>query len=173
MIDKLEVGVKYKLIDRDGFFKSNVDNQKLFNKYKDKDGCLVVVRVNSDGSRGYGEEGDTLIFSKELVFFEVYQSPTSTGELEYRVIRKATKHQVCDWRKGEKLYEDEYGTLVRNDKRTRFYTDIVEWREVEALEKPEPNLMEVFMDNLKGMSKEELSDLMIKIVDLTQLNKGN
>lgn len=165
MIDKLEVGVKYKLIDRDGFFKSNVDNQKLFEKYKDNDGCLVVIRVNSDGSRGYSDEGDTLIFSKELVFFEVHQSPTTTGELEYRVIRKASKHQVCDWRKGVKLYEDEVGTLVRNDKRTKFYTDIVEWREV--VEPVAPTVSVDYMSELDKLSKLELQELLIRLRDMT------
>lgn len=167
MIDKLEVGVGYKLIDKDGFLKSHPTNSYILQNYF-KGGILTVSYVDELGSGIHGN-GTKLIFKSEYRYFKPVE--INSAKMEYRVIRKASKHQVCDWRKGEKLYEDEYGTLVRNERRTKFYTDIVEWREVEVLDKTEPNLMEVFMDNIKGMSKAELSDLMIKIVDLTQINK--
>jgi hypothetical protein len=171
MIDKLEVGIKYKLIDEDGFFKSNSRNQEIFNEYKDKNGCLFISKVSDDGRDGYSDVGDIIIISEELVFFEVYQSPTITGESEYRVIRKATNHQVCDWRKGNKLYEDEFGTLVRNDKRTKFYTDIVEWRE--AVIPVAPTVIVDLVSQLDTLSKPELEDLLIRLLDMTTATINN
>ena len=128
MIDKLEVGVKYKLVDEIGYTASNPANRGYVTAYLSECGCFILDYIDRDGDGvicgvvviglGIGE-GD---------FFTKYDEKIYT---EYRVIRKASGQQVCDWRKGEKLYEDEYGTLVRDKKRTNFYTDIVEWREME------------------------------------------
>lgn len=128
MIDKLEAGVKYKLVDKRGYKSANIGNSYYVNNYLTECGCFILDYVDSSGDGLIC--GDTVIGLGvgEGEFFTKYDEKIYN---EYRVIRKANKHQVCDWRKGEKLYEDEYGTLVRNDKRTKFYTDIVEWREVE------------------------------------------
>lgn len=136
MIDKLEVGVKYKLVDKDGYIGADSRNERYINDYLTKDGCFTLDCIDCDGDGLIDDKIIIGLYNNELKFFDIYKG---TSYSEYRVIRKTSKHQVCDWRKGEKLYEDEYGTLVRNEKRTKFYTDTVEWREVEALEKPEPN----------------------------------
>lgn len=77
---------------------------------------------------------------------------------EFRVIRRNSKHQVCSWREGVKLYEDSVGTLVRTDKKTKFYTDIVEWRDG----KKAVTLTEI-MDYVKEMDCSNNS--LLKLID--------
>lgn len=160
MIDKLEVGVKYKLINKDDYLASSSLNRGYLCNYLTECGCLVLDYIDKDGNglisgyvvigMGIGEGG----------FFSEYNEDVDTEVcMEYRVIRKATKHQVCDWRKGVKLYEDGLGTLVRNDKRTKFYTDIVEWREV-----VEP--VSIKSDNVDTFSKEDVLGLILRIQNL-------
>ncbi|QYW06089.1 hypothetical protein KASIA_p045 [Shewanella phage vB_SspS_KASIA] len=169
MIDKLEVGVGYKLIDSDGYLKAHPTNRYILHTYFKGD-ILSVASVDEFGC-GIHSNGTTLICKDEYKFFEPVE--TNSEKMEYRVIRKATKHQVCDWRKGVKLYEDELGTLVRNDKRTKFYTDIVEWREV--VNPVAPTVSVDYMSELGKLSKLELQELLIRLRDMTTKaikNKG-
>lgn len=161
MIDKLEVGVGYKLIDKDGFLKSHPTNSYILQNYFKGD-ILTVSYVDELGSGIHGN-GTKLIFKSEYRYFKPVE--INSAKMEYRVIRKASKHQVCDWRKGVKLYEDELGTLVRNDKRTKFYTDIVEWREM--VEPVAPTVSVDLVSQLGTLSKPELQDLLIRLLDMT------
>lgn len=160
MIDKLEVGVKYKLINKDDYLASSHGNRGYLCNYLTECGCLVLDYIDKDGDGLIS--GDVVIGMGigEGEFFAEYNEDVDTEVcMEYRVIRKASKHQVCDWRKGVRLYEDEFGTLVRNDKRTKFYTDIVEWREV-----VEP--VSIKSDNVDTFSKEDVLGLILRIQNL-------
>lgn len=166
MIDKLEVGVKYKLINKDDYLASSHGNRGYLCNYLTECGCLVLDYIDKDGDGLIS--GDVVIGMGigEGEFFAEYNEDVDTEVcMEYRVIRKASKHQVCDWRKGVRLYEDEFGTLVRNDKRTKFYTDIVEWREV--VEPAVPTVSVDLVSQLGTLSKEELQDLLIRLLDMT------
>lgn len=168
MIDKLEVGVKYKLEDVSGYINSHHINEKMINRFLTDEGCFILDTVEHNGNGNI--DGYTVIGKKngEFRFFSKYEYPLET---EYRVIRKASKNQVCGWRKGVKLYEDGVGTLVRNDKRTKFYTDIVEWREVEKV-----TTLEDVVDYLKGMdssaSQASIDGLITKVLEYKKNEKG-
>jgi hypothetical protein len=160
MIDKLEVGVKYKLVDKAGYVNNRRRNAEFMEKFLTNSGCFTFDYINESGS---GFINDHLVIDatdNEHLFLA-----KDGVDMEYRVIRKASKHQVCDWRKGVKLYEDGVGTLVRNDKRTKFYTDIVEWREV--VEPVTPTVVVDYMSELDKLSKLELQELLIRLRDMT------
>lgn len=164
MIDKLEAGVKYKLVDKEGYINKHTQNREFVEEFLTTDGCFQIEYV---GEYGNGMIGDDVVIWKakgEYRFFDKFEETNTHTEMEYRVIRKYSKHQVCGWRKGVKLYEDEFGTLVRNDKRTKFYTDTIEWRE---LVKPAaPTAIVDLVSQLGTLSKPELQDLLIRLLDV-------
>ena len=167
MIDKLEVGVKYKLIDKAGYLDNSSSNKELVDKYLTEDGCFIMNSIDPDGD---GRILGVIIISNNMGEYRFFRKVEDV-EREYRVIRKDSKHQVCDWRKGIKLYEDEFGTLVRNDKRTKFYTDIVEWREVVI--PVAPTVSVDLVPQLDTLSKPELEDLLIRLLDMTTATINN
>lgn len=165
MIDKLEAGVKYKLINKSGYIAYHRFNARYVDLFLDEDGCFTFDKVMGSGN---GFIDDYAVIGKstgEYKFLSKFDDEVTNSTItEYRVIRKASKHQVCDWRKGEKLYEDEYGTLVRNEKRTKFYTDIVEWREVEKPVTLEDiaNKLDSFNFPFSDKEREELFEMAAK-----------
>jgi hypothetical protein len=158
MIDKLEVGVKYKLVDVEGYITVHPRNKTIVERHMTDDGCLILTEVTERSSGGQcGCIGVYVaILREEMRYFTKYEEPTpNTPEMEYRVIRRSNKHQVCGWRKGAKLYEDSCGTLVRNEKLTKFYTDIVEWRECQDV--PTGSL-KVATDIIKKLNPQQLKN---------------
>jgi hypothetical protein len=167
MIDKLEVGVKYKLVDKAGYVNSNNRNAELLAAHLNDNGCFTFDCIDKYDNGVIGDDIVIDVSENEHLFL----SKVEDADLEYRVIRKDSKHQVCDWRKGVKLYEDEFGTLVRNDKRTKFYTDIVEWREVVI--PVAPTVSVDLVSQLDTLSKPELEDLLIRLLDMTTATINN
>lgn len=161
MIDKLEVGIAYKLVNKAGYVNNHSRNAEFMERFLTNSGCFIFEKINEDGS---GLIRDYVVIDV-CIDEHLFLKKKVDVDMEYRVIRKASKHQVCDWRKGVKLYEDEFGTLVRNDKRNKFYTDIVEWREM--VEPVAPTVSVDYMSELGKLSKLELQELLIRLRDMT------
>ena len=74
MIDKLEVGQVYKLIDKTGYMQHYYLNKDLYHKYFNND-CVTIFNTTYWGS-GLTSDGTNVISGSEFKFFELVQEPS-------------------------------------------------------------------------------------------------
>lgn len=70
MITKLEAGKKYKIIDKEGYYRSSHNNSWFFEEYA-IDGCFIGNKVDGFGS--LWRDGHMLIGKAEAKFFELVE----------------------------------------------------------------------------------------------------
>jgi len=119
MIDKLEAGKTYRLIDKDGYIDRCNPNMVMYKRYF-IDNCITIDNVNIQGEGSILEYKDyALINIPEYKFFELVEGKTHLhlqqinspfGELD----KQTKKDLLCAWVDGAEIeYRNFIGTWVK------------------------------------------------------------
>ena len=128
MIDKVEVGKRYKLVDKEAYLNKHPCNRTTYAKYF-KDDMITVDYVSSSGNGFVDENISSVIGLQEFGLFELVCDtlPLTKLTLPFGELDNQTKKELlCAWVDGSEIERSEYF----GEKWYREYTPL--WTEVFA-----------------------------------------